>query len=893
MLIRLAGLVTIEHGGAPPRHLSSAQAQVAFARLTLERASGTGRDQLADTVWPGGLPDTWASALRSVVSRVRAFVTGAQPPGVPPLVAQGGLYLLRLPTDVLVDLECAEEAVGEAIEAFAADDFTDAQRLAASAVSCLQGPFLPDHEGEWVSGVRERMDELLLSGLETASLAASALGDEHNALRFADEAVRRASLRESAHRCRMTAHVAAGNRAEALRSYHQLQRILAEELGIDPAPETQEAYVNLLGCPVASSSRAGSQSRSGPSSAAPFVGRRRELATLAQAWSKAENGASHMILLTGEPGIGKTRLVTEAARRISLAGGVVMYGRCDRSSIVPYQPFVEALRGFVAATPDDSMPELSRATWERLAALVDKPEHRLSEVASSTRAELLFALTDLLVRVARDRSVFIVIDDIDVADDDTLMLLRQVFRSRSGTSLLVVATARAPIARPNHVVAALHDIDREGWLHCVAVRGLDEPDVRTLARQVQPDTSAGHTPPPHQLIADTAGNAYLLLELLRWHGDQDGSTEPANRGVPAGIHEYATARLAALDPAPRQLLCTAAVAGRSFELDLAAEAAEIDADRARDSLGVLIAKGMVAEVVPATHGQQYIHEYRFTHDVLRRALYQQLSETRRRWLHTRIADAITFRRAGDLSRYRRTLAHHRAAGAAPHGDQHVVRWGWRAATRATQNGAPNEAVRLYRQALDRVPAADQELRAEALTNLGLAQLAAGHAECEQTLLDGAIQALHSGRLNIAAQAALGLADAVASCPRLRGEAAALIDLLMQAAPSHSTGCTGHGALGSIDDVTLGRLLARQSRLGMPVTAGTMTTMALNALARELRLLEGPDYVTRRLTLAEEMLIVATVTNDRNAQVVAAHHRAIAAELAGGLADRQHALAAVI
>ena len=893
MLIRLAGLVTIEHGGAPPRHLSSAQAQVAFARLTLERASGTGRDQLADTVWPGGLPDTWASALRSVVSRVRAFVTGAQLPGVPPLVAQGGLYLLRLSTDVLVDLECAEEAVGEAIEAFAADDFTDAQRLAAAAVSCLQGPFLPDHEGEWVSGVRERMDELLLSGLETASLAASALGDERNALRFADEAVRRAPLRESAHRCRMTAHVAAGNRAEALRSYHQLQRILAEELGIDPAPETQEAYVNLLGCPVASSSRAGSQSRSGPSSAAPFVGRRRELATLAQAWSKAENGASHMILLTGEPGIGKTRLVTEAARRISLAGGVVMYGRCDRGSVVPYQPFVEALRGFVAATPDDSMPELSRATREMLVALVDEPEHRLSEAASSTRAELLFALTDLLVRVARDRSVFIVIDDIDVADDDTLMLLRQVFRSRSGISLLVVATARAPVARPDHVVAALRDIDREGWLHCVAVRGLDEPDVRTLACQVRPDTSAGHTPPPHQLIADTAGNAYLLLELLRWHGDQDGSTEPASRGVPAGIHEYATARLAALDPAPRQLLCTAAVAGRSFELDLAAEAAEIDADRARDSLGVLMAKGMVAEVVPATHGQQYIHEYRFTHDVLRRAIYQQLSETRRRWLHTRIADAITFRRAGDLSRYRRTLAHHRAAGAAPHGDQHVVRWGWRAAARATQNGAPNEAVRLYRQALDRVPAADQELRAEALTNLGLAQLAAGHAECEQTLLDGAIQALHSGRLNIAAQAALGLADAVASCPRLRGEAAALIDLLMQAAPSHSTGCTGHGALGSIDDVTLGRLLARQSRLGMPVMAGTMTTMALNALARELRLLEGPDYVTRRLTLAEEMLIVATVTNDRNAQVVAAHHRAIAAELAGGLADRQHALAAVI
>lgn len=894
MLIRLTGLVTIEHKGAPPRHLLSAQAQVAFARMTLERAGGTRRDQLADTVWPNALPDTWASALRSVVSRVRAFVTCTQAPGETLLLAQGGRYLLRLPVGAVVDLERAEAEVSEAITAFTAGAFADAQRLTAAAISCLESPFLPNHEGEWVDGVRERANELLLSGLETASLAASALHNKRDALRFADEVVRRAPLRESGHRCRMAAHVAAGNRAEALRTYHQLRRMLAEELGIDPAPETQAAYVDLLGSPVPLSSRTRnpSRSRSGSTSAAPFVGRRGELATLAKAWSEADNGASHMVLVTGEPGIGKTRLVTEAGRRIGLAGGLVMYGRCDRGSIVPCQPFVEALGGFVTATPDDSLPELSRATRESLAVLLAEPEHSIGEITPSKRTELLLALTDLLVHVARSRSVFLVLDDIDLADNDTLVLLRNLFRRRSGTSLLVVATVGPPVQRPDHVAAAIHDVDREGWLYRVVLRGLEEPDVRTLVRQVLPETSAEHAASPLRLIADTAGNAYLLLELLRWLCDQHGGARRTHRDIPSGIKEYVAARLAALEPAPRQLLRTAAAAGTSFELDVTAKAAELDPDRSMDSLEVLMANGLVAEVVNATNSQQHVQEYRFVHDVLRRSIYEQFSTTRRRWLHTKLADAIEGRHAGDLGRYSRILAHHRAAGAEPHGDQRAVRWAWRAAAHATGDGTPEEAVRLYRQALDHAPATDHKLRAEALANLGLAQLAAGHAGCDQTILDGAIQALHSGRLDIAARAALGLADAVRSRPRLRWEAAALIDLLVRTAYSHSARCIGHNALNSIDEVTLGRLLARKSRLGRSVMAGTMASTALTALTHELRRLEGPNHVGRRLALAEEMFILATATNDRNAQILAAHHRAMAAEMTGDFTARQDALAAL-
>jgi DNA-binding SARP family transcriptional activator/tetratricopeptide (TPR) repeat protein len=861
VLIRLTGLVTVERDGAAPRHLSSAQAQVAFARLVMERAGGTSRDHLADTVWPEGLPDTWASALRSVVSRVRGFVSGDTITASPPIVAQGGRYLLRLPADAIVDVEQAETEVVQATEAFTAGEFADAERLASAAVSVLERPFMPDHEGDWPNSVRERLGELLVSALETASLSASALNDERNSLRFADEAVRRAPLRESAHRCRMTAHVAAGNRAEALRSYHELRRMLAEELGIDPAPETQAAYAELLGSPIVTPNRPRTaRSRLNGSAAAPFVGRRQDLARLSATWAQVEDGACHMVLVTGEPGIGKTRLVAEAARRISLAGGVVMYGRSDTGSTVPCQPFVEALGGYVAATPEDSMPQLGQATQDTLKALLAAREP-LDDLGSSKRAELLLALTELLIKVAKDQPVFVVLDDLDLADDDTLVMLRQIYRRRPGTSLMVAATAGAPGRRPDapdHFSAAIHDVDREGWLRRIALRGLDEADVRALVRRVMPETAIGTAPPPHQLIADTAGNTFLLLELLRWHSDPD-TERPL---VPSGIVEYASARLAALDPCSRQLVRTAAASGPTFELDIIAEAAGISTSESVEALDVLVNDGLLAETE---------HEFRFVHDIVRRAVYQQASAARRRWLHTRLADAIELRRAGELGRYSRTMAHHRAAGAVPHGDQRAVRWGWRAAARASQDGAPNEAVHLQRQALEHVPAADHELRAEALTNLGLAQLAAGHTECEQTLLDGAIQALHNGRLNMAAQAALGLADVVMSRPGLRSEAAALIDILVRAeSPGVST----------VDDVTVGRLLARQSQLGGSVSSGTQATAALTAMTRELQLLEGPRYVKRRMSLAAEMQAVAAAVDDRYFQIVASHHRAMAAEIGG-------------
>lgn len=248
--IRLAGPVAIRAADGEVRHLPGTQARVVLARLTLERDGGATRHDLADAVWSDRLPATWTSALRTLVSRVRGFVSSGLGADRDSLVVQGGRYVLRLPRGTSVDVEVAESTISLAREALAEGRLAGARWLALEGVERLRRPFLPECDGPWVAARREHLEGLLVMGLETASDAAVALGDRQGALVLANEAVMRAPLRESAHRRRMAAHALAGNRGEALRAYERLRRTLSEELGVGPSPETEQAYLALLSSEV-------------------------------------------------------------------------------------------------------------------------------------------------------------------------------------------------------------------------------------------------------------------------------------------------------------------------------------------------------------------------------------------------------------------------------------------------------------------------------------------------------------------------------------------------------------------------------------------------------------------------------------------------------------------
>ncbi|HEV7761415.1 MAG TPA: BTAD domain-containing putative transcriptional regulator [Acidimicrobiales bacterium] len=650
--IRLAGLtIAVVPADGVPCYLEPGQAQIALAWLLLERDRGTTRDGLADVVWPNQLPRTWGSALRSLVSRLRAFLatTLALPSSAQPVVAQGGRYLVRLPEDVVIDVEAAARSVAAAQEALAAGDPATAVRLATAGADCLRCPFLPAHDGPWVAARRDHLSELLLAGLETGSQAALQLRDPTRALMLAEEAATLAPLRESAHRCRMAAHAASGNRGEALRAYQDIRRLLAEELGVDPAPDTEAAYLDLLGVPssstVAATAEADGRAPAEPRLVAPFVDRTGEMAVISEAWGRAGQARRQLLYITGEAGVGKTRLMKEAGRRIAVDGGLVLFGRSDRDSPIAYQPFVEALDGYVAAIPADELATLSPLAQRELAALfpaadgTQSASDRRAGPGSENLADVFGAVTELVAHTSRRRPTLLLFDDLHWANRDTLVFLRHLLRHTDESRLLVIGTARDDIEHGRPLVEVTYGLEREGLLSRLPLGGLDTDALGELVEHVRPDLATSEAL-VRRLHAATAGNPVMSLELLGQPELPDLREGAGHRRLPQGIHDLVDAKLAVTPRAEvERLLHAAALVGSVFELGVAAGAAQLELPLALDALDASLLVGLVVEVDPERAYVEGVSEYRFRHEAVRWSLASRLSGARRNHLLRRVAEA--------------------------------------------------------------------------------------------------------------------------------------------------------------------------------------------------------------------------------------------------------------
>lgn len=896
--ITLAGDVTVAGAATGNRQIVTGPPRVVLAALVLD-PGGVARDRLAGLVWPESMPRTWASALRTHVSKVRTLVTAAVGGAGETIVSGDAGYHLVLPAGVslVLDVHEAERELEDARRALPAEP-AGARQLACRAADRLRAPFLAGHPGPWAEAVRAHLADVAVSALEVAAEAATALGDGAGAVEAATDAVQRAPLRESAHRALMAAYAAAGNRADALGAYRRLRRDLADELGVDPSPETEAAYIELLG-PVAPARPPGppagdelSAVHGGPAPGlAPFVGRAAELAALAAAWQQAAAGARHLVVVTGEAGIGKTRLATEAARRAYQDRGLVLFGRCDPEAIVPYQPLVEALDGLVAATPVDDLPALGEATMAELATVlpsVDRPRRP----SGPDRAALFAAVTDLVAAAARERPLLLVLDDLQWADDDTLLLLRHVLRRAGDAPVLVVAISRDHDLEPGHTLAeVVHALDRDGWVRRVRLRGLAEPEVGELLAHICGPGDHGST--ARRLVAETAGNPFLVTELARAGLDTSGDVGE----IPQGVQDLVRTRLARLDDATIELLRAGAVAGARFDLDIAGAVAGLDHGALLDAADAALASGLIREDTP--------DRYRFPHDIVRRTLVAQVSGARRRSLHAGTADAIEHLRAHDLEAHAAVLAHHTAAGAAPGGDERAVRWSRRASALAARRSAPAEAVRLCRQALAHVPPARRALQAEITIDLGAALLSDGDPAAAATLLEGAELARRHCRAEVVGRAALALADAAAERPDLRDEAATLVQAALATAGDSDDGPgtgdrdarAGDGDAHAEDgdaDVLRARLLVRRLRLaGDGAAPGVRApSSVLRALRDRVTALSDPRELDERRRLADELAELAAATGDAAHRIRAAHERAMVAATVGDEAAVASSLATV-
>lgn len=475
-----------------------------------------------------------------------------------------------------------------------------------------------------------------------------------------------------------------------------------------------------------------------PTSASPFVGRESELEKLQTLMPRTEGERRRVALLSGEPGVGKSRLAREFAGQAAAEGVLVLYGACDAVVRTPYGPFVEALDRLARVIEAEELRaalgagggELTRLLPD-LPALVGELPAPVEADPDTERHRLHTAVADLLANVSRGRPMLLVLEDGHWADAPTLLLLRHLARSGWSARLLILATFRdTETELPGGLSETLADLRRSDDVVRMRLPELSGAEVSDLVSR-----AAGSDPDPElrelaSTIHDlTGGNAFLVCELWRAVvetgvvevvGGQARVTRPlTDLGTPESVREVVSQRLSRLAPRTTDLLELAAVAGPEFELEPIRRAAGLAEAEFLVAVEEAVGSGMIEELPSQRLA------CRFTHEIVRRALYDRLSRLRRAELHLRVGEALESA-APASDRALADLAHHFGAAAPFGGAERAIDYNLRAASAASAALAFDDAAMRLRTAIE-IGIEDEAERAEALLELGSASHRAGKA----------------------------------------------------------------------------------------------------------------------------------------------------------------------
>ncbi len=661
--VRLFGAVEIILDGRRLRAFDSLRLQRFLALIALRRDPQQ-RSRLAFELWPDSDERQARTNLRKLLHDFRHSL-----PDI------GEFVEINNETVRWIQTGPAEVDVLRFRDALAAGDFALAARL-------YPGDFLPACYDDWVLDERAKLRAEAHGALVRLAEEASGRENHEATIGHAQRVIGLEPTDETAVRIQMEAHLALGDRAAALRCYHRYGEVLQRDLAVAPVGVIEAMYQQL---------RAGAPNRDDvrvkdpPIAESAFVGREREWNLIVEAWNIARGGGAHLFLVTGEPGIGKSRLALELGRRVRANGDAVASARAyEAAGRLPWGPIIDLLRSDAIRSHIDKLDTVWRAELARLL-----PE--LRDVSRSTgpkrsgdvaqRHRLFDAVRRAIV--AGDRPRLLIIDDLQWCDAETIELIGFVVRSGQTAPVLIVGTVRwEEIPRHNPLVGLVDALGHDQAVTTVSLDRLDETTTATLAARlrgeeaIDPELAA-------RLWSETEGNPLFVIEALR-AGISSGGSQAV---LTSTMRAVMRSRLGQLTDGARRLAELAAVIGRSFSIGLLVAATGTDDQELVDHVDELWRHRIIRD-----QGLTYD----FGHDKLRAVALEMISPARRRQLHRTVAEAIAVERHKDIDAASPWLAAHydQAGMVRPAIDAYRAAGG-----RAVAVSALDEAVTMFRRAL--------------------------------------------------------------------------------------------------------------------------------------------------------------------------------------------------
>ncbi|MCI0896114.1 MAG: protein kinase [Chloroflexi bacterium] len=444
-----------------------------------------------------------------------------------------------------------------------------------------------------------------------------------------------------------------------------------------------------------------------------FVGRQGEMSDLKAALEDSLSGRGRMVMLVGEPGIGKTRTAQELATYASLRGAQVLWGRCYEGQGAPsYWPWVQAIRSYVRDRDSQQLRSEMGSGAVDIAEIVSDVRDKLVDMQElpslepeQARFRLFDSITAFLKSAGRTQPLVLILDDLHWADHPSLLLMEFLARELANARLLIIGTYRdMELSRRHPLSLSLGELTRERLFQRVLLRGLSQPDVGRFIELV-----SGAAPPTGMLEAvhrQTEGNPLFVTEVVRLlvqEGLVGTSSSPAAAGgteeswnirIPEGVREVIGRRLDRLTERCNDTLTIASVMGREFTLDhLGPLVEDLSSDRLLEVLEEALAARVIEEM------PQSIGRYQFTHALIQETLAEELSTTRKVRLHARIAEALEQAYGDNAEAHAAELAFHFGEAASLLGSQKLIDYSTMAGEQALTTYAHEDALSHFQRGL--------------------------------------------------------------------------------------------------------------------------------------------------------------------------------------------------